>query len=425
MTIKAIIWDIGGVLLRMRDEAPRLELAAQFNLPLDRIYQAIFNSPSARLAGLGRISLEQHWQAVQESLSIPVDRMPQFLESFWSVDNIDYQLIDLIRSLRKIYRTGVLSNAWDNLRGTMVETWKIADAFDAIVNSAEVGLAKPDPLIFHRILEKLQVSAQEAIFIDDIQENVLAARKEGVIAIQYQSRAQMLSELEGMLTADQELDVEVSDRIRALVKQPPFPPGDARQLIRLQVALEYQVDTDGLFIPFPGSTEQAYYLVYQATNGFEMFFQQNLPAKIRRDLAELGAESAFTRPEAVLKILSGQKPIQRSGPFQVYTFYQLPNVAGIDAVTRKGNHFEIYDDRKPVSRAWSIRENACCAEVAVETISAYRRRGFARQVTAAWVHAIIQQGKTPFYSHLESNKASRLLARSLGAIEFAQCACFE
>ena len=52
------------------------------------------------------------------------------------------------------------------------------------------------------------------------------------------------------------------------------------------------------------------------------------------------------------------------------------------------------------------------------TLPEFRRRGYARQVTAAWAHDIQQQDKVPFYSHRLSNLASQAVARSLGLIPF-------
>jgi RimJ/RimL family protein N-acetyltransferase len=71
---------------------------------------------------------------------------------------------------------------------------------------------------------------------------------------------------------------------------------------------------------------------------------------------------------------------------------------------------------EPVSWAWSSRTNAKAAELAIETKPAFRRRGFARQVAAAWARYQLQQQKIAFYSHLHDNLPSRALAASLGVV---------
>jgi len=67
----------------------------------------------------------------------------------------------------------------------LTERWKIADAFDVLVISAEVGIAKPDALIFSLALERLGVSAEEAVFVDDFVENIEAARAYGLHTVHF------------------------------------------------------------------------------------------------------------------------------------------------------------------------------------------------------------------------------------------------
>jgi predicted GNAT family acetyltransferase len=66
----------------------------------------------------------------------------------------------------------------------------------------------------------------------------------------------------------------------------------------------------------------------------------------------------------------------------------------------------------------SSRENESAAEAWVRTLPAYRRRGLARRVTAAWATHAWAQGKVPFYSHRMDNLASQRAARTLGLAPF-------
>jgi 2-haloacid dehalogenase len=68
--------------------------------------------------------------------------------------------------------------------------------FDDIVISGEVGLAKPDPAIFHLLLERNSLVAAECLLIDDIEHNILAARELGFQAIQFRSPQQLRQALE-------------------------------------------------------------------------------------------------------------------------------------------------------------------------------------------------------------------------------------
>ncbi len=107
-------------------------------------------------------------------------------------------------NLHPRYKVGLLSNAWDDLRQTMHTRWDIDGLFDEMIISAEVKLVKPDPRIFHLALVRLGVQPEEAVFIDDIEDNVIAARKEGLIAIQFQDTRKTLDELNQYLAEGDE-----------------------------------------------------------------------------------------------------------------------------------------------------------------------------------------------------------------------------
>jgi predicted GNAT family acetyltransferase len=66
-----------------------------------------------------------------------------------------------------------------------------------------------------------------------------------------------------------------------------------------------------------------------------------------------------------------------------------------------------------VARAFSARENSRAAELSVETTPAHRRRGFARQVAAAWAADVVSSDRIAFYSYDFANAASAALASSL------------
>ena len=64
--IKAVIWDMGGVLLRTEDKAPRTALAQQYHMTYEEIDDIVFGSDSAQQAFVGEIDIASHWVAVRE-----------------------------------------------------------------------------------------------------------------------------------------------------------------------------------------------------------------------------------------------------------------------------------------------------------------------------------------------------------------------
>jgi epoxide hydrolase-like predicted phosphatase len=193
--IRALIFDFGGVLVRMIDDRPRLALAKKLGLPLSSLDELVFFSESAAQASRGEISVAMHWEAVRKALGLQPGDMPSFLQQFWSADDVNWRLLDYIRSLRPRFKVGLLSNAWDDLRKTLHDRWNIDGLFDELIISAEVKLVKPDPRIFQLATDRLKVLPDETIFIDDIAENVESARLVGLKGIQYQDFDQVMAEI--------------------------------------------------------------------------------------------------------------------------------------------------------------------------------------------------------------------------------------
>jgi putative hydrolase of the HAD superfamily len=198
VTIRALYFDFGGVLVRTEDPAPRARLAETLGLSSREIERLVFESASAERAMVGEIPEEQHWQAVARKLKLPESEIPHLHEEFFIGDRWDSALFDFLRRQRKTVKTGLISNAWSGLRSVIVNE-KLDDAFDAMIISAEVGVAKPDAGIFRLALEKLGVEPQEAVFVDDVLVNVEAAQAVGMHAIQFTRTEAVLAGLKPLL----------------------------------------------------------------------------------------------------------------------------------------------------------------------------------------------------------------------------------
>lgn len=197
--IKAVIFDMGGVLLRTIDPVPRELMAQRFGTTRKELEQFVFLSPTSLRSEIGEISEIQHWQAVlkhfgQENL----DALSAY-EEFFSGDAIDKELLSYATSLKVDFQLGLLSNAWMHARQHINKNYTFMDIFDIAIFSAEIGLRKPDPRIFHLILDRLGVSANEAVFIDDFQENVESAINLGFAGIQFFDTNEVIEQLRTLL----------------------------------------------------------------------------------------------------------------------------------------------------------------------------------------------------------------------------------
>jgi HAD superfamily hydrolase (TIGR01509 family) len=197
--VRAVFWDLGGVILRTRDPGRRRAWEGRLGLAEGALAKLVFDGPSSVEAMLGRASADDVWASVGTALRLtPVDR-DRLRADFFATDEIDGALMGFIRQIRSRTRVGLISNAWREVRVLMESTWHVADAFDPLVLSAEVGLAKPDERIFRLALERAEVQPPQAVFVDDLAENVEAALALGIQAVHFQTSSQAQGEIERLL----------------------------------------------------------------------------------------------------------------------------------------------------------------------------------------------------------------------------------
>ncbi|HHY58776.1 MAG TPA: HAD family phosphatase [Chloroflexi bacterium] len=183
--IKAVIFDVGGVLVRTEDQAPRRELEIRLGLQPGEAEWLVYNSEVGQQAQRGAISAQALWRWIQARFHFDDAEVAAFRRQFWGGDRLNAPLLALVRSLRPLHQTAIISNAMDDLLVTLTEVYPMADAFDLIVGSAYEGVMKPAPEIFLRTLARLGRRPEEAIFIDDFAHNVAGAQAVGMAAIHY------------------------------------------------------------------------------------------------------------------------------------------------------------------------------------------------------------------------------------------------
>jgi len=191
---------MGGVILRTVDPGIREKMAERLGTTRRELEHTLFLSPSSLKSEIGEISDVDHWKIVLEKYHQPLENYQQMYREFFSGDEIDLELIAYMRKLKeKNLKVALLSNAWVNTRQNMIHLYDFLDLFDVSIFSAEVGLRKPDERIFKLVLERLQVSAPEAIFVDDYEPNIEGAAALGLNAILYQGRENAVREINNLL----------------------------------------------------------------------------------------------------------------------------------------------------------------------------------------------------------------------------------
>jgi putative hydrolase of the HAD superfamily len=108
----------------------------------------------------------------------------------------DKAMIGAVRAARAGgVRTGLISNSW----GLGIYDRAPIDLFDAAVISGEVGLHKPQPEIYLLACERLGVEPADAVFVDDLRENVAGAESIGMTGLLHRDSGATVAALEGLL----------------------------------------------------------------------------------------------------------------------------------------------------------------------------------------------------------------------------------
>ncbi len=199
MSIRAVFFDLGGVIVRTEYQSPRERLAERLGMEYEDLDRIVFDSETGRQASLGTITSLQHWEAVMKRLKRPYEEMTAIRDEFFAGDIIDYEIVNFLRSLRGTVKTGLISNAWSDLRDFIVRE-KFDDAFDHIIISSEVGVAKPEAKIYEIALEQAGVSPNEAVFVDDFYVNIEGCEKVGIKGIHFKDALDALAELKILLS---------------------------------------------------------------------------------------------------------------------------------------------------------------------------------------------------------------------------------
>ncbi len=207
MDIEGFAFDIGGVLLPPSNDLLYVAWETKLGLPPDSLGRVIFGSERARLASIGETSAEEVWREVENTLSIPADDLKLLASQIWPTE-WNNQLMDLIYNIKKLgKKTAIISNNWSGehdflrcyLGNDTFEKNVNKNNFDVIVYSSEEGIRKPDLAIYQLTLERLHLSAEQVVYIDDKSWNVAAAEKVGLTGILYENCSEALRKLKAYL----------------------------------------------------------------------------------------------------------------------------------------------------------------------------------------------------------------------------------
>jgi putative hydrolase of the HAD superfamily len=200
---EAVIWDFGGVLTSSPFEAfARFE--AERGLPADIIRRTnTVNHLENAWAKFERaeVDIETFDRLfAAESLALGAEVRGRDVLPLLSGD-LRPEMVEALRRIKSKFKTGCITNnlpanAIGSAGGRTLYVAEVMALFDHVIESAKIGLRKPDPKIYRMMVEALGVDPKRCIYLDDLGINLKPAREMGMTTIKVVGAKQALAELE-------------------------------------------------------------------------------------------------------------------------------------------------------------------------------------------------------------------------------------
>jgi putative hydrolase of the HAD superfamily len=207
--IRAVISDFGGVLTSplMGSFAAFQDRTGISGASLGRAMQTIAEREGAHPLfelEMGRMTEADYLEQMAEALEPELGHRPQmvgFKEIFFEALDPNEPMISLMRELAPSFRMALLTNnirEWEPLWRAKLP---VDEIFEFVVDSAFVGMRKPDPAIYELTVERLGdgFDPGDCLFVDDVEVNIEAARELGMTAVHFRDNEQAIPEIRALL----------------------------------------------------------------------------------------------------------------------------------------------------------------------------------------------------------------------------------
>jgi putative hydrolase of the HAD superfamily len=196
---KLIIFDLGRVLIDFDFRKVIRNLKRYTSLSEKQIRQYFMQTPLWDSFERGNVEPNDFFLRLTKDLHLQKLTFKQFAPFWNAIFTEKHDTVSILQRLRGRYRIALLSNVnilhWDHVR----EAHDFIEWFDHPIASCLVGQRKPDFDIFRTTLHQAGAKPEEAVFIDDVESHILAARSLGIRAHQFIDARQLVKDLDGIL----------------------------------------------------------------------------------------------------------------------------------------------------------------------------------------------------------------------------------
>jgi len=195
-----LLCDIGNVLLQVDRQGTWQSLGQHLGASGTRVRELLAEHPIHRELELGLISPEEFLRRMLQELHCPgALTLAQLRDSMGQSFSGNTRLVECINQFRQHVRIILLSNTNAIDIPSIEEQFGLLHWADGAVLSYQVHLRKPDPAIYRYTIEHYHLQPDRTVFIDDLPENVTAARQAGLRAAVYESPGQVEHLLKDLL----------------------------------------------------------------------------------------------------------------------------------------------------------------------------------------------------------------------------------
>jgi putative hydrolase of the HAD superfamily len=194
---KGLLVDYGGVLTTDLFDSFRAFCEVE-GLEPEAIGQSFRRDPSCRelLIGLETGTLEEDQFELRFAEILGVSA-PGLIERLMADSRPNDKMVAAVASARSQgIRTGLISNSWGTRR---YDRAHLAELFDGVVISGEVGIRKPAPEIYELGSREIGLEPGDCVFVDDLPFNLAPAAELGMATVHHTAAAETISELEQLL----------------------------------------------------------------------------------------------------------------------------------------------------------------------------------------------------------------------------------
>jgi putative hydrolase of the HAD superfamily len=191
--IKAIGFDCGGVIVGLSGPLFMQKASELLGVELKTLSDIYFKFN--HLMNNGEVSREDFWKKIVQELNVE-DRFDDLIKlTKETTTEINGSVLGLVDKLRmRGYKVGLLSNNTTD-EAKRLEDIGLFGHFDVRIISSEVGMSKPDPRIFHLLIERLGIKPEELAFIDDAERSLSRASEVGFDPILFTDYDSLVREL--------------------------------------------------------------------------------------------------------------------------------------------------------------------------------------------------------------------------------------